>query len=135
MLSTIAFLLFAGPQKGVPREPLTRTSDLAYLRQVAIEVTAASTVKAGESIPGQQPNSTGFSLRVPGATKTYYPAFWIRDAAMMLGDDLVPGGEVEGWIRVVAATQPGSEGLRFPHGLVIPPFSIPDHITLQGQAC
>jgi len=54
---------------------------------------------------------------------------------MMLGGDLVPEEEIRGWIRVVAATQPGPAGLTFPHGLIIPPFSIPDHITLQGAAC
>jgi len=110
-------------------------SDMAYLRQVAQEVTLASRVAPGGVISNGGKNTTGYALRVPGGTQTYYPAFWIRDAAMMLGADLVPAGEVDGWIRVVAATQPGPEGLKFDHGLQIPAYSIPDHITLGGAAC
>lgn len=79
-------------------------------------------------------NVTGHALRVPGGTLTYYPAFWVRDAAMMLGAGFVGAAELEGWIRVIAATQPGPEGLRFGK-LTIPPWSIPDHITLRGEAC
>jgi hypothetical protein len=54
---------------------------------------------------------------------------------MMLGADFVPADEVEGWIRLIAATQPGADGLSFPGGLRVPSFSIPDHITLAGEAC
>lgn len=92
-------------------------------------------VYPGESIPNGGENRTGYVLRVPGGTKNYYPAFWVRDAAMMLGADLVPATEIEGWIKVVAKTQPGQEGLSFAHGLRVPAYSIPDHITLDGQAC
>lgn len=109
--------------------------DLAYLRRVAHEVVDASKVVMAGEIPGGGRNTTGFTLRVPGGTQSYYPAFWIRDAAMMLGADLVPSDEIEGWVRVIAATQPGKTGQTFPHGLVIPPYSIPDHITLSGEAC
>ncbi|MFI5384514.1 MAG: hypothetical protein ACHQ50_00170 [Fimbriimonadales bacterium] len=111
------------------------SSDMDYLHQVAKEVTLASRVGPGGEISNGGKNTTGCAIRVPGGTQTYYPAFWVRDAAMMLGGDLVPADEVEGWIKVVAATQPGSSGLKFDHGLWIPPYSIPDHITLQGQAC
>jgi hypothetical protein len=52
----------------------------------------------------------------------------------MLGGDFIAADEVEGWVRVIAATQPGNEGLRFGR-LIVPPFSIPDHITLAGAAC
>src|SRR5882672_10580853 len=86
-------------------------SDLAYLHQIAREVVESSKVEAGATIPGGPKNTTGFLLRVPGGTQNYYPAFWIRDAAMMLGADLVPEKEFEGWIRVVAATQPSPRGL------------------------
>lgn len=98
-------------------------------------MTTASVVAPGSEIPNAGKNTTGFTLRVPGGTQTYYPAFWMRDAAMMLGADLVPADEVAGWIKVIAAIQPGPAGADFPHGLHIPPYSIPDHITLQGIAC
>lgn len=105
------------------------------LHRVAREVATASVVAPGGEIPSAGKNTTGFTLRVPGGTQTYYPAFWTRDAAMMLGADLVPANEVAGWIKVIAAIQPGPGGIDFPHGLYIPPYSIPDHITLQGVAC
>lgn len=108
---------------------------LTQLHAIAQQVLDASLVRPNSSIPGVGPNTTGFGLRVPGGTQTYYPAFWIRDAAMMLGNNFVSDEEVQGWIKVIASTQPGENGLRFPHGLIIPPFSIPDHITLSGQAC
>ncbi|HWD40368.1 MAG TPA: hypothetical protein VG944_16080 [Fimbriimonas sp.] len=110
-------------------------SDLAYLHQVAHEVCDSARVAPGAEIPGSGRNTTGYALRAPGGTLTYYPAFWVRDAAMMLGADLVPEAEIEGWIRVIAKTQPGLAGLRFDHGLYVPPFSIPDHVTLDGRAC
>ena len=109
--------------------------DLVYLQRVAHEVVDASKVVVAGEIPGGGRNTTGYTLRVPGGTQNYYPAFWVRDAAMMLGADLVSSDEIEGWIRVVAGTQPGKDGLTFPHSLTIPPYSIPDHITLGGQAC
>ncbi|MDR3688819.1 MAG: hypothetical protein P4L46_05520 [Fimbriimonas sp.] len=112
-----------------------RSNDVPYLHRVAHEVVDAALVPAGGKVENGGINSTGFPIRVPGGTQSYYPAFWVRDAAMMLGTDLVPAGEVEGWVRVIAATQPGEAGLDFTHGLHIPPYSIPDHVTLQGLAC
>ena len=114
---------------------LHSADDLAYLQRVAHEVVDSSKVVIAGEIAGGGRNTTGYSLRVPGGTQSYYPAFWVRDASMMLGADLVSSDEIEGWVRVVAATQPGKAGLTFPHGLVIPPYSIPDHITLGGEAC
>jgi len=112
-----------------------RQPDLDYLHQVARQVVDGSKVYPGVSIPKGPKNETGYAIRVPGATQSWYPAFWVRDAAMMLGADLVSATEVEGWVRVVAKTQPGPAGIDFAHGLRIPPYSIPDHIALNGNAC
>lgn len=117
-----------------PRQAKPLSADLALLREIAAGVLASSKVPPGGQIPNGPKNTTGHVLRVPGGTQNYYPAFWVRDAAMMLGGDFVPADEVEGWVRVTAATQPGADGLRFGK-LVVPPFSIPDHITLAGEAC
>ena len=111
------------------------SADLAYLRTVSAEVIAASKVSAKGEIKGGPKNETGFDLRVPGGTQNYYPAFWIRDAAMMLGGDFVPASEIEGWIRLIAKVQARSKDIPFPHGMIVPPYSIPDHITLHGEAC
>jgi arylsulfatase len=120
------------------QNPATAPSVLAanspFLRDLAAKVLLSASVPAGGRIPGGPTNTTGCTLRVPGGTQTYYPAFWIRDAAMMLGGDFIPADEIEGWVRIIAATQPGSEGLHFGR-LFVPGFSIPDHITLGGAAC
>lgn len=108
---------------------------LKTLRRFALRVAEGSRVPPDAEIPGHGRNTTGHTLRVPGATLTYYPAFWVRDAAMMLGSDLVPAEEVEGWVRLVASTQAGPQGVFLKHGLFVPPYSLPDHITLQGTAC
>jgi hypothetical protein len=115
--------------------PKLNSADLNFLHRVAAEVTQGAKVESGASIPGVGVNTTGFALRVPGATQSYYPAFWVRDAAMMLGGDLVPPGELSGWIKVIARTQPGPEGIHLPHNMFVPGYSIPDHVTLHGEAC
>lgn len=109
-------------------------ADAELIRTMAVRVLDGARILPGDRIPNGPKNTTGHALRLPGATLNYYPAFWIRDAAMMLGGDFIAAAEVEGWVRVIAAVQPGAEGLRFGR-LYVPPFSIPDHITLDGQAC
>lgn len=113
----------------IPAEP-----DLNYLRTVAMEVIDGCAVRPEETLKGGQKNTTGQTLRVPGATREWYPAFWVRDAAMMLGADFVSAPEIEGWIKVIAAVQPDAEGVKFGK-LTVPGFSIPDHIALSGAAC
>lgn len=113
---------------------LAEPSPVAFLRDFAAQVLASAQVSSGNRIPGGPTNTTGHALRVPGGTQSYYPAFWIRDAAMMLGEDFVPASEIEGWVGVIAATQPGQDGLRFGR-LFVPGYSIPDHITMAGAAC
>lgn len=127
MLTSLAVLL-AG-------QSLFSLADLAELHSLAKSVIDASLVRAGDLIPGGPKNTTGFDLRVPGGTQNYYPAFWIRDAAMMLGADFVSAKEVEGWIKVTVAATSGSSSLSFPHELSVAPYSVPDHITLAGEAC
>ena len=118
----------------VPAKLTVADADLELLREMAAAVIGGSRVLPGTRIPGGPENTTGHILHVPGATQNYYPAFWVRDAAMMLGADFISAEELAGWIRVIAATQPGADGLRFGR-LSIPPYSIPDHITLGGKAC
>ena len=53
----------------------------------------------------------------------------------MLGPDLIAADEVAGWARLVASTQAGPDGLKLANGLSVPPYSIPDHLTLSGEPC
>jgi hypothetical protein len=108
-------------------------TQLAELHHRALEILESATMRPGESIP-HWTNTTGHTLRLPGGNRGY-PAFWIRDAAMMLGADFIPAEEVEGWVRLIASVQPGPEVIHLKHGLFVPPYSIPDHITLNGAAC
>jgi hypothetical protein len=113
-------------------------SQRTWDRQVAaLEQLARATVATAEVTPGGTiatgVNTTGHVLRLPGGGGAY-PAFWVRDAAMMLGGGLISAAEVEGWIRVVAAVQPGPEGIKLRHGLSVPGYSIPDHINVNGKA-
>ena len=59
-------------------------------------------------------------------------AFVIRDAALMLGADLISADEVAGWARLIASTQAGPDGIALANGLSAPPYSICDHLTLAG---
>lgn len=110
-----------------PPDAMTR------LHTLAKEVVDSAAIRPGEKVPGYT-NTTEFVLRIPGGNKGY-PAFWVRDAAMMLGADFVGAEEIEGWVKLVAQVQNGPRDLRLANGLTIPPHSIPDHITPTGLAC
>ena len=56
--------------------------------------------------------------------------FSVRDAALMLGSDLIGADEIAGWVRLIAAAQAGPEGIALNNGLSVPPYTIPDHLTL-----
>jgi len=110
-----------------------KSLDSAYaaLRQLARDTVTTAAVKPGEQI-STGVNTTGRLLHLPGGSG-HYPAFWVRDAAMMLGDGFIPADEIEGWIRLIASTQPGPQGVALEHGLSVPGFSIPDHINVNGK--
>ena len=78
-----------------------------------------------------QTNITMIPVRLPDGSGTA-KTFSIRDAALMLGSDLIGADEIAGWTRLICATQAGPEGVKLANGLSVPPYSIPDHITLGG---
>lgn len=108
------------------------SADLATLGLLARETVVTAELKPGAKI-SKGVNVTGNVLHLPGGSGSY-PAFWIRDAAMMLGGDLICAAEIEGWIRIIAAVQPGPLGIQLQHGLIVPAYSIPDHINVNGKA-
>lgn len=73
------------------------------------------------------------SLYLPGGDEKY-PAFWTRDAYMMACSGLVPQQAVEGWIELLCLCgQNGPETLRLEHGLMVPPWAVADHVSLEGR--
>jgi hypothetical protein len=108
-------------------------SDLEFLRGLTRDVVEASRVKPGTQIHGSPANQCGFTLLMPGG-KGGYPAFWIRDFAMSLESGFISPDEMLSHLRLVARCQNGSAARPLRHGLVIPPFAIPDHINFDGGA-
>jgi hypothetical protein len=112
-------------------EDTSFATDYAALHLLAQATVATAAVKPGEQI-STGVNTTGHLLHLPGGSG-HYPAFWVRDAAMMLGDGFIPAEEIEGWIRLIASTQPGPQVIPLEHNLSVPGFSIPDHINVNGK--
>ena len=81
---------------------------------------------------GKWRNQTPFILHVPGGNMGY-PAFWIRDAAMMLGGDFITAAELEDWIRLISSTIRVEDWPVRP-GVLVPAYAVPDHINFDGRA-
>ena len=105
-------------------------SDEAFLRAQAQRVVASAHLAPGAA-SGKWRNSTPYDVHVPGGNMGY-PAFWVRDAVMMLGADLIPAAEVEGWIRLMASTLREQDWQVRP-GVVVPAYAVPDHINFDGR--
>ena len=81
-------------------------------------------------------NTTGRALLTPGCntlTQSTYPAFWIRDPAWLAGAGLTPSADIWGWISLMAQTMQGSDARYLNSGGIILPYSIPDHINMDGS--
>lgn len=105
----------------------------AFVREQARRIVRSAFLAAGSESHGHR-NTTPYNLHVPGGNMGY-PAFWVRDAAMMLGGDLIPAGEIEGWIRLVASVTSGPETWVVRPGVTVPPLTVPDHVTFDARAC
>jgi hypothetical protein len=127
------FLMAVAGQAGAAFEtPVLSAGDLRYLEAQARRIAASTLLRPGD-LGGKRRNETPYTIRVPGGNMGY-PAFWIRDAIMMLGGDLIPAGELEGWIRLICSTIPGPGDWQVRPGVVVPAYSIPDHINFDGKA-
>lgn len=109
---------------------LLPAADEAYLHQQARQVAGAARLVPGQ-ISGKWQNKTSYTLRTPGGNMGY-PAFWVRDAVMMLGGDLVPAAEIEGWVRLIASTIRDRDWMVRP-GVLVPAYAVPDHINFDGR--
>ncbi len=124
---------FGAAGKAVLSLRLIPNADLAFLRGLARDVVQASRVPPGQSVGRSPTNTCGFTLIMPGG-RGGYPAFWIRDFAMSLDSGLITPQEMFHHLRLIAQCQNGPVARKLKHGLLIPPFSIPDHINFDGTA-
>ena len=106
-------------------------ADKQFLTTLARDVIAAARVQPGQGRPGSATNAADFPLIMPGGN---YPAFWIRDFSMSLDCGLISAAKIRNHLFLLARKQNGNAERRLKHGLVIPPWSVPDHITFDGRA-
>lgn len=132
LTTTLAARSFAFQPTTQPAAQPASLSDADWLEDQARRVVASSLLRAGET-RGPYTNSTPFDLHVPGGNMGY-PAFWVRDAAMMLGADLISAAELKGWITLIARTIRSADW-NVRDGVVVPAFFVPDHINFDGSAC
>ena len=105
-------------------------SDEAFLADQARRVCVSAELKPGATNAGWR-NVTPYTLHVPGGNMGYH-AFWVRDSVMMLESGLISSRELEDWIRFISSVITNRDWKVRP-GVVVPAFSIPDHINLDGR--
>jgi hypothetical protein len=106
-------------------------TDDAFLREQARRIVNSARLGAGETA-GKFRNATPYDLHVPGGNLGY-PAFWVRDAVMMLGGDFISAVEIEGWLKLICSTLRGPSDWLVRPGVVVPAYRVPDHINFDGQ--
>lgn len=112
-------------------QPVLSASDTAFFCSQARRIVESARLAPGQT-RGRWRNSTPYTLHVPGGNMGY-PAFWVRDAVMMLGGDFISREELEGWIRLMSAALQGPRAWRVRPGVVVPAYTAPDHIDLNGK--
>jgi hypothetical protein len=108
-------------------------ADLEFLHDLTRDVVEESRVPPGKRVADSPTNTCGFTLIMPGG-KGGYPAFWVRDFSMSLESGFITPREMLDHLRLMAKCQNGPEARRLQHGLVAPPFAVPDHINFDGGA-
>jgi hypothetical protein len=110
-------------------EPVLAPADQRFLHEQARRIVDSAALRPGQG-SGKYRNTTRYAVHVPGGNMGY-PAFWVRDAVMMLGADFISPDELEGWIRLIGSTVRPAEW-RVRPGVVVPAYAIPDHINFDG---
>jgi hypothetical protein len=105
---------------------------LDFLGDLTRDVVKASRVAPGHGVGDSPTNAFDFELLMPGGHGGY-PAFWIRDFSMSLDCGFIGATEISNHLQLIARCQNGPNPRRLRHGLLIPPFAIPDHINFDGQ--
>jgi hypothetical protein len=123
--------LFLFLDASISAPPLLPPEDLAWLRGLTAAVIDASRVAPGDKVGEYGPNTSGGMLIRPGG-RNAYPAFWIRDYAMSLDCGIIPASEQRHMLLHTAAFQQ-DERVELKTGSVLPPGSVPDHISFDGK--
>ena len=119
----------AGRRAWAATDRLLSRSDSEFLADQARRVIDSARLDPGQT-KGKWTNQTSYVLHVPGGNMGY-PAYWVRDSVMMLESGYIQAGEIEDWIRCIAATLRNQDWHVRP-GVVVPAFAVPDHIDLDG---
>lgn len=118
-LLRIAAVLCLASQSATSKTVLSQR-DSEFLRLQSEQLIAKSLLKTAH-----------YTVRSPGAG---YGAFWTLDADLMLGPEpFVPVSELAGWIRCVAATSRGATGWNVRPGVVVPAYSVPNHVIPASE--
>ena len=80
------------------RVRLLSQADEDFLAGQARSIVSSARLSPGQA-NGQWRNLTPYTVHVPGGNMGY-PAFWVRDAVMMLDSGLIAVRELEDWIRL-----------------------------------
>lgn len=105
--------------------------DLEYLQRTAVRVLESCRTIREIACGGPRKQIV---LYLPSGDLKY-PSFWIRDAALMAESGLIPPERIAGWLDLIAAAgQNGPAPLRLENGLLVPPWSIADHVNFDGNA-
>jgi len=108
--------------------------DSVLLRDMTQRLIEASTVRPAQRIAGVE-NTTGRSLLTSGYSpedSAAPPAFRTRDPAWVAESGLIPPEDVWGWLTLMAETMHGPKRLRVAGGGIVLPYSVPDHIHMDG---
>ncbi len=124
-------MLLATPCVAQDAKPFLDTESMDFLESLAKAVLDAARVPANAVIAKEAPNSTGNTLIRPGGREDY-PAFWIRDYAMSLDAGIISVEEQRHALFLTAQHQVDTSRI-LPSGSLLPPGSIPDHISFGGK--
>jgi hypothetical protein len=118
-----------------PHAPIITPAEAGRLRRMTLALLRGSTLAPGDRIAAGV-NRTGCTLLMPGVNtleRSVYPGFWARDPAWLAEAGLVDSGTVWGWVRLLCRTMNGIQARMMTTGAEVPPFTVPDHVTLEGR--
>ena len=123
--------LLAGSSQSPDSAPILGEGDRHFLEGITRAVVEASRVPVDGRVGSIGPNLTGCELIRPGG-RDCYPAFWIRDYAMSIEAGCFTL-ETQRALLLLTARHQQDEPWALPSGSLVPPGSIPDHISFGDR--